>query len=166
MKENKPKRTVTGTSSTDLVFSASVGGNENVFPQILSLFVKEGAEIADVTYGKGVFWKKVDTTKYRLHCSDIQTGTDCRNLPYANDSMDCVVLDPPYMEGFYRRNEEHLAGSGNFSSFRNHYSNGLAYEQEAGKPKYHDAVTDLYYRAGDEAYRVLKQNGVLMTAVI
>ena len=28
----------------------------NIFPQILDLFVPDGAEIADVTYGKGVFW--------------------------------------------------------------------------------------------------------------
>ena len=150
------------SSSTDLIYSASVDINENIFPQILQLFVKEGAEIADVTYGKGVFWKKVDKTKYKLHFSDIKTGGDCRNLPYESDSMDCVVLDPPYMEGFFRRNKEHLAGSGNFAAFREHYSDGSTYTQEAGAPKYHDAVTDLYYRAGLEAYRVLKKGGVLI----
>ncbi len=156
------KRTVTGESSTDLIFSASVDLNENIFPQILKLYVPDGAEIADVTYGKGVFWKKVDKSKYNLHFSDIKTGIDCRNLPYPNDSMDCVVLDPPYMEGFFRRNTEHLAGAGSFSSFREHYSNGCAYEQRNNAPKYHDAVTDLYYQAGREAFRVLKKNGTLI----
>ena len=160
--EERRKRTVTGTSTTDLVFSAFVGGNEHIFPQILELYVPEGSEIADVTYGKGVFWKKVDRSKYHLHCSDIQTGIDCRNLPYEDNSMDCVVLDPPYMEGFYRRNTDHLAGSGSFSSFREHYAESRAYEQIEGQPKYHDAVVDLYFRAGDEARRVLKQNGVLI----
>ena len=29
-------------------------------------------------------------------------------------------------------------------------------------PKYHDAVTDLYYSAGREAHRVLKKNGILI----
>lgn len=158
----KKKRVVTGESTTDLVFSASVDRNENVFPQVLSLFVPEGAEVADVTYGKGVFWKKVDTTKYNLHCTDIQTGVDCRALPYADASMDCVVLDPPYMEGLFRRNVSHLAGKGSFSAFREHYSSGLAYEQSDGVPKYHDAVLDLYFRAGVEAHRVLKKNGVLI----
>ena len=102
--EKREKRVVNGESSTDLVFSASVGLNVNIFPQILDLFVPDGAEIADVTYGKGVFWKKVDKSKYTLHFSDIKTGVDCRDLPYDDQSMDCVVLDPPYMEGFFRRN--------------------------------------------------------------
>lgn len=160
--EKREKRVVNGESSTDLVFSASVGLNENIFPQILDLFVPDGAEIADVTYGKGVFWKKVDKSKYTLHFSDIKTGVDCRDLPYDDQSMDCVVLDPPYMEGFFRRNQSHLAGAGSFASFRDHYSDGSVYEQKDGVPKYHDAVTDLYYSAGREAHRVLKKNGILI----
>ena len=152
----------TENATIDLIYSASVDINENIFPQILRLFVKDGAEIADVTYGKGVFWKKVDKSKYNLHFSDIKTGVDCRDLPYEAESMDCVVLDPPYMEGFFRRNTDHLAGSGNFVAFRDHYSDGSAYNQKAGAPKYHDAVTDLYYRAGLEAYRVLKKGGILI----
>ena len=51
-----------------------------------------------------------------------------RKLPYGDGSIDCVVLDPPYMEGFYRGYESHLAGSGNYSAFRYHYSNGRATE--------------------------------------
>ena len=47
------KRTVTGVSTTDLVFSAYTRNNEEIFPLILSLYVPAGAEIADVTYGKG-----------------------------------------------------------------------------------------------------------------
>ena len=156
------KRTVTGISTTDLIFSAYTRNNEEIFPLILSLYVPVGSEVADVTYGKGIFWKKVQKSDYILHCSDIKTGTDCRNLPYADASMDCVVLDPPYMEGFYRRNKDHLAGSGSFSSFRDFYSNGAAYPQNADSPKYHDAVLDMYYAAGFEALRVLKRDGVLI----
>lgn len=156
------KRIVTGTSTTDLVLSAHVKNNEDIFPMILSLYVLDGAEIADVTYGKGVFWKKIDKRKYSLHFSDIKTGVDCRNLPYQDEIMDCVVLDPPYMEGFYRRNEEHLAGNGTFSSFREAYSDGSVYIQKGSAPKYHDAVLDMYFSAGHEALRVLKKNGILI----
>ena len=162
MEQKKAKRIVTGKSSTDLVFSAYVRNNEEIFPLILSLYVPVGAEIADVTYGKGVFWKKVNQADYILHFSDIKTGVDCRNLPYKNQSMDCVVIDPPYMEGFYRRNNDHLAGNGTFSSFREAYSDGSIYEQKTGAPKYHDAVLDMYYSAGYEAMRVLKTNGILI----
>lgn len=79
MAQEKKKRVVTGKSSTDLVFSAYVRNNEEIFPLILSLYVPIGSEIADVTYGKGVFWKKVNPSDYNLHFTDIKTGVDCRN---------------------------------------------------------------------------------------
>jgi DNA modification methylase len=63
------------------------------------------------------------------------------------------------MEGLYRRDNGHLAGSGSHSAFRTAYSNGQ--ETTAG-PKWHDAVLDMYFEAGAEAYRVLKQDGVLI----
>ena len=162
MAQEKKKRVVTGKSSTDLVFSAYVRNNEEIFPLILSLYVPIGSEIADVTYGKGVFWKKVNPSDYNLHFTDIKTGVDCRNLPYENCSMDCVVINPPYMEGFYRRNSDHLAGNGTFSSFREAYSDGSIYEQKKDTPKYHDAVLDMYYSAGCEAVRVLKSKGIMI----
>lgn len=156
------KRSATGEATTDLIFSAYVQNNEEIFPRILSLYVKEGSSIADVTYGKGVFWKKVNHKKYNLHFSDIKMGIDCRNLPYEDLSMDCVVIDPPYMEGFYRRNTDHLAGGTTHASFRDAYSDGSVYEQAEGAPKYHDAVLAMYYSAGAEALRVLKKDGILI----
>ena len=162
MEHESKKRVVTGESTTNLIFSAYVQNNEDIFPRILELYVKENASIADVTYGKGVFWKKIDPSKYNLHFSDIKTGIDCRNLPYLDSSMDCVVLDPPYMEGFYRRNKEHLAGSSTHSSFRDAYSDGSEYLSAEGGPKYHDAVLAMYYSACTEATRVLKNNGILI----
>jgi hypothetical protein len=149
-----------GISTTDVVVSAHIGGNENLFPQILALHVPLGAIVADVTWGKGVFWKRVQEGRYVLHASDLQTGTDCRKLPYTDESHDCVVLDPPYMEGLFRRSSGQMAGAGKFAAFRSHYSDGQATEE--GGPKYHAAVTDLYFRAGSEAYRVLRQRGILI----
>ncbi len=162
MEQKQKKRSVTGKSSTDLILSSYTRNNEEIFPLILSLYVPVGSTIADVTYGKGVFWKKVNQKDYTLFFSDIKTGVDCRNLPYENQSIDCVVLDPPYMEGFYRRNATHLAGNGTFSSFREAYSDGSIYPQKEGAPKYHDAVLDMYYSAGYEALRVLKRKGILI----
>ena len=110
-----------------------------------------------MTYGSGVFWKNVDPTKYDLVASDIATGVDCRALPYKADSFDAVVLDPPYMEGLLRSDHSHKAGSGAYSAFREYYSNG---DEKSTGPKWHAAVTDLYFQAGREACRVLKDNGV------
>lgn len=159
-KTNPAKRTQTGITTTDVVMSAFVSGNAEVFLQILSLHVPEGATVADVTWGKGVFWKNVPESKYEILATDLKTGIDCRNLPYDDGSIGCVVLDPPYMEGLFRRSKEHLAGTGTYAAFREHYSNGDAAETNA--PKWHAAVLDLYFAAGVEAFRVLKEQGILI----
>lgn len=154
------KRTQGGIATSDVVLSSYISGNSDVFPQILALHVAEGSKIADVTYGTGVFWKKVDLTKYDLHPTDLADGVDCRKLPYENESLDCVVLDPPYMEGLLRNTKSHKAGGGTHAAFREYYSNGDEVNNDG--PKWHGAVTDLYYRAGAEALRVLKEKGILI----
>ncbi|MBK7830448.1 MAG: site-specific DNA-methyltransferase [Nannocystis sp.] len=154
--------------------SARVGENAELFAQILALHVPPGSLIADVTYGLGAFWKKVPANRYRVLASDIalkpalpsppgftlQSEVDCRALPYAAASLDAVVLDPPYMEGMYRREVEHMAGSGSHAAFRRAYS-ASAPTTEPG-PRWHDAVVDLYARAGREAARVLRPGGTLI----
>jgi hypothetical protein len=161
-KNSDKRKSPEGISTTDLIFSAYVSDNAQVFKNILSLHVPEGSIVADVTYGKGTFWKYIPDGLYELRATDLKTGVDCRNLPYEDSSIDCVVLDPPYMEGLFRRQEDHMAGSGNFSAFRDSYSDGKATEYREGQPKYHEAVLDLYLQAGKEAWRVLRDNGSLI----
>jgi DNA modification methylase len=148
-----------GITTSQLIFSSYVGKNEDLFPLILALHVPPGSVVADVTHGKGIFWKNVVKDRYILLATDIEDGVDCRNLPYGDESLDCIVLDPPYMEGLYRRSQTHMAGSGTYAAFRSTYSNG---EPTVGGPKYHHAVLDLYFKAGEEAYRVLRKHGVLI----
>lgn len=162
-----------GVATADVVVSARVGDNAELFAQILQLHVPKGSTVADVTYGLGVFWRRVPDGVYTLLASDIAlkpevparagakltSGVDCRALPYADASLDCVVLDPPYMEGMYRRSVDHMAGSGTHAAFRRAYS--AAAVTESG-PKWHDAVVDLYEKACREAARVLVPGGVLI----
>lgn len=63
-----------GIATSNLLLSAHMSGNAELFPEILALHVPEGSTIADVTYGKGTFWRNVDRGKYNLLASDIQTG--------------------------------------------------------------------------------------------
>ena len=157
--KRQKRKSPDGVPTSDLILTAHVRANEEVFPMVLALHVPIGVVVADVTYGKGIFWKHIPKGKYELLATDLKTGVDCRSLPYQNESIDCVVLDPPYMEGLYRRATSHLAGAGTYAAFRTTYSNGA---KTSEGPKYHDAVLDLYTRAGLEAYRVLRPYGVLI----
>ncbi len=143
-----------GVATNDLVFSAHFEGNDVVFPKILDLYVKPGSIVADVTYGEGVFWRGVDPKKYLLRRTDLKTGVDCRDLPYQDGEIDCVVLDPPYMHS--------PGGSAHKShdAFEKYYANNGSGGQT--KSKYHDAVLDLYLSAGAEARRVLRERGVII----
>jgi hypothetical protein len=142
-----------GIATNDLVFSAYNSNNADVFALILDLYVSKGSKIADVTYGQGAFWKNVDKNKYAIYPSDIKTGIDCRNLPYENETYDCIVLDPPYM---------HTPGGTahvNHQNFENYYQNNSITNNEK---KYHEAVLDLYFRAAKEACRVLRKKGIFI----
>lgn len=139
-----------GVATNDLVFSAHIGTNDELFPSILKLYVAPGSKVADVTYGKGVFWRKIDTSKYDFYPSDLKTGVDCRSLPYENSSFDCIVFDPPYM---------HTPGGTAHSSHQNfeqYYQNNAITSDK----KYHEAVLDLYFQAARESSRILKDCGI------
>ena len=169
------KRVQKGESTTDLVMSAHVGDNSELFANVMKLHVPAGSKVADVTYGRGVFWKRIPSGTYQVFASDLELvaperdifvryrdGVVCRHLPYEDASLDCVVLDPPYMEGFFRRNQTHRAGSGTHSAFRDAYADGNTYDAVDGGPKWHDVVTKLYLDAGLEARRVLRRGGTLV----
>jgi len=163
--DSTKKRKQGGESTSDLVMSAHSAGNADVFPEILKLHVPEGSIVADVTWGKGVFWRNVSDDRYKVLATDISMGVDCRKLPYEGESIDCVVLDPPYMEGFYRKEGSLKAGSGTHSAFSDAYSNGDEVNgdtENVGTKKWHAAVTDMYFKAGNEAYRVLRKNGIFI----
>lgn len=149
------KRTVrNGEPTNDLVLSVFTDGNDRAFPPILGLYVKPGSIVADVTYGKGVFWRRIPPGRYELRATDILDGIDCRDLPYENGEIDCVVLDPPYM---------HSPGGtahGTNSPFEDYYRNNASGNRT--KSKYHEAVVELYVDAGREALRVLRERGVLI----
>jgi hypothetical protein len=151
LKPKKTARVANGVATNELVFSAHVAMNDEVFPQILELYVPRGSTVADVTFGKGVFWKRVEPDYCRLLPTDINDGVDCRALAYGDESLDAVVFDPPYM---------HTPGG----TAHNGHQNFEAYYQNNGtshpEKKYHEAVLELYFTAAEEAFRVLRTEGV------
>ena len=149
----RPRRkSPSGTPTNDLVFSAHRATNDAVFPLVMSLYVAPGSLVADVTYGRGIFWKRIPPGTYRLLATDLSSGVDGRRLPYADGSIDCVVFDPPYM---------HTPGGSahvNHQNYEGYYRNNAP--TIAGGAKYHEAVLDLYFSSAREALRVLRPEGI------
>jgi len=149
--------------------------NDGVFPLILDLYAPINARIADITYGKGVFWKHIDTSKYEVFFTDLKRdglpkqcvgGIDSQRLPYEDSYLDVVVFDLPYM---------HTPGGtahNGHQNYEQYYKNNSEQDAEIVKkiweetggnpPKYHEAVLDLYFRTADEAWRVLAEDGVFI----
>lgn len=79
------------------------GKNEDLIATAASLYLFDGATVADVTYSSGRFWRKVKTENYRFLASDMipmrpgVIAADFRHLPYRDGSVDALVFDPPYI---------------------------------------------------------------------
>src|SRR5256885_5806050 len=108
--------------------------------------------IASLTIGNRGFKRKGTEGSLKTFASDLATGVDCRSLPYEDNSVDCVVFDPPYMHtpgGTAHVNHQHYE-----RYYRNNgTSNGTGV-------KYHEAVLALYFDAAKEAKRVLREEGI------
>jgi hypothetical protein len=126
-----------------LILTCNKGNNSGLLPLIFQLYVKNNACIADVTYGKGVFWKFINEGNYNVLKSDIQDGIDFKNLPYNSASIDVLILDPPYMHG----------GETVKKSINSCYLN---------KNTNHESVLRLYTSGILEACRVLKRKGIIL----
>ena len=124
-----------------------IGRNEDLLPVIMNVYAKDGDKIADVTYGNGNFWKNIDMTKYQFFPSDLKTGVDFRNLPYETESFDMIVLDPPYLHRSSSPINKDLD-----STYGNNKRDGFGTEYVYG----------LYQKGIEQAYRVLKVNGLLL----
>jgi hypothetical protein len=124
------------------------GDNADLIAEVAKLYLSPSQTVLDVTYGKGVFWRKVDVTAFDFHGYDIaargkQKG-DFKRVKAADESVDHVIFDPPYM---------HNPGKPMVNArYRN---------RETHTGKYHaDILRD--YRIGmSEAYRILRRGGLL-----
>lgn len=124
------------------ILTAKVGLNGELIADAFYLYVAEQSVIADVTYGRGTFWTNIDESKYTVLKSDLETGVDFGCLPYEDDSIDVLILDPPYMHGGVTVKE----------SINKCYKN---------QNTSHESVIRLYARGILEASRVLKKKGII-----
>ena len=82
-----------------VVTSVVRGTNADLVKAVVSLYGNNNPKIADLTYGKGAFWRK--TPHLRVFGSDLITCPkrphDFTALPYRDSTFDIAVLDPPYI---------------------------------------------------------------------
>ena len=125
---------------SETTLTARVGNNADLLVDCVKMYANFGDVIVDVTYGKGVFWKKIDLSLYDFKGTDLEGGVDFKNLPYGDASVDLLVLDPPYMHG----------GATIKASINDCYRN---------QNTSHASVIRLYAGGILEAARVLKKKG-------
>jgi len=139
------------------IYSAYVcNDSSETLPRILEIHMPNGGLIADVTWGRGVFWKKIQNGQpnlfngatYTIIGSDIEQRADVkadfRCLPYRDKTFDCVVLDPPWA---------------NLSTPCQRQNTTALYNL---KPMTVDELIELYQTGMLEAARILKVSGILI----
>ena len=125
---------------------------EEIIQNILTLHC-EGKDIdCDPTYSKGNFYKKIPRPLYTFDLVPQDNRTvqaDCTHLPLANDSVNVLMFDPPFVISKGPSLAINKKGtniiSSRFSSF--------------GSPK---ELWDFYTESLKEFYRVIKNGGTLI----
>ena len=126
-----------------MILTGKTGTNADMLPDVMQMYASDGCIVADVTYGKGVFWRNLDMTRYDFRPTDLKDGVDFTDLPYEDNSIDLLVLDPPYMHG----------GATVKESINKCYRN---------QNTSHESVIRLYAGGVLEASRVLKKKGRIL----
>lgn len=133
------------------VGSVVIGTNADLMEQVASLWIATGDVVVDPTYGKGVFWRRRgDMPEFILRSYDCLTGTDLRQLPEEDESVDVVALDPPYRP---------THGSKGFAGRAGMMTN---YQLGLGNLQTINDVLSLYRGGVREAWRVLRPGGRIM----
>jgi len=141
-----------------MLVTSHIGDNAQLIKAVSDFYIKDGQKVADVTYGKGAFWRECDLSRFKLYASDLVRPRakclpamseefkrlDFTDLGYDDNTFHHLALDPPY---------RHNPGKPILDVS---YGNS-----KTTKGMYHRDIMELYGRGMAEAWRVLKQNGML-----
>lgn len=131
-----------------MIYTGHSGTNADMIADAAKLYIADGARVADVTFGKGAFWRKADLSRFTLIPSDLRRVgkgvllIDFRSLPYRNGSIDTIILDPPYI---------HNPGR--------HITNGRYGHTATTRGLYNADIIQLYREGMVEGRRVLRSDG-------
>lgn len=75
--------------------SVFTGSNADLMLAVAPYYLT--GSVLDVTYGEGAWWTRYTPTDFTAHDLMKLDGVDFRALPEADDSIDTVCYDPPYV---------------------------------------------------------------------
>jgi len=75
--------------------SVFTGTNADLIAAVAPYYLT--GSVLDVTYGDGKWWDRYKPAKFTAHDLHKLDGVDFRALPEANQSVDTVCYDPPYV---------------------------------------------------------------------
>lgn len=78
-----------------LPLSVQNGSNADLMAKIAPLYLT--GSVLDATYGRGKWWDRFTPEPFIRHDLHTLDGVDFRQLPEADDSIDTVCFDPPYI---------------------------------------------------------------------
>lgn len=124
-----------------------------IINNILNLYAPSKKIDLDPTFSKGNFYKNniIQKPKY---CFDIMPQTedceygDCRNLPLKDESLECIMFDPPFLA---------TTGKSLKEDNENNYIN-----KRFGVYPSEKELHEFYYDSLKEFYRLLKNDGILI----
>lgn len=148
----------------EIIYSAYQAENTDVLAKILSLYVRPKADVIDMTYADGTFWRRVPAL-YNVWSNDLYNPKkkadyqyDMRNTKFPANSFDAVIIDPPYAvkkAGRLKSNIRMAVPQAGYGVFGNGEFSKMT---DAENIK-------LYLDASKEARRLLKKGGYLILKV-
>jgi hypothetical protein len=122
------------------------GSNADLIAAAVQVHLPAGARVADLTYGRGVFWQRcpwVDVIGSDLHTVP-ERPYDFRSTPYDAASFDVVVFDPPYAHTGKNNSQAMICDQ---------------YQLHSIKGYSHADVMGLYREGMAEAVRIVRRGG-------
>lgn len=135
----------------NLIKSISYNQTE-IIKWILQLHVPSEKIDCDPTYSKGLFYKDIEEPIYKFDIypqTDDTVKADSRNLPLTDNSINCIMFDPPF-----------LATSGK-SLKDDDTSHNIILQRFSYYPTEKE-LFQFYIDSMKEFHRILKDNGILI----
>lgn len=159
-RDGKRRRSARKDRNIDPVYSCQRSDNDELMANVARLYFRQGDKIADVTYGRGAMWAKIDTEQYEFYKSDISCPDapyDFTCLPYPNDSFDVILFDPPYVTHGAVRDSEN-------QSYMNWIKTRYKVDeknQAVSSMDYADLI-ELFHEGIEECSRVVTRGGLVL----